>query len=300
MGNLTNHRVSFAGKIKAELSNVIPESGHCQMAELMAISAFCGIRELDKERLYALNTDSDIVTKKYFTLFSNSFRISKCEEVISRDELGKLNEYNKNNALSPVNDELLKRDCCKKAFVRGAFLAGGSVSDPNKAYRLEIVTDDEVLLMQVFDALNNLNISAKITQRKANHIVYIKDGTQISEILGQMGASVGMMEFENVKIFKGMRNDLNRKVNCEAANIKKTVDAALSQIKDIEYLDTVVGLGELPESLMEVARLRLSYPEATLSELGSMLNPKLGKSGINHRLRRISRFAAQTRKEGRS
>lgn len=220
---------------------------------------------------------AELAAIKYFTLVSNTIKIST-------DNLKDLD---------------LLRECCKKAFLRGAFLAAGRINDPNKSNHFEIASEDEVLVKKVFWAFDSLGISPKKTRRKQHHVVYIKDGATIVDVLGLLGAPISLMDYENIRILKEMRNDLNRKVNCEAANIQKTISAALMQIDDIKYIDEKVGLSELPSSLQEVAKLRRKYPEASLSELGGKLNPPVGKSGINHRLRRITRFAENMRKEGR-
>ena len=145
------------------------------------------------------------------------------------------------------------------------------------------------------DMMNSFDVDAKIVQRKRTYVVYLKEGSQIVDILNVMEAHVALMELENVRIMKEMRNSVNRKVNCETANINKTVNAAVKQIEDIRLLEEKVGLESLNEGLEEIARLRLQYPEATLKELGLMLNPQVGKSGVNHRLRKLSLLADDLR-----
>lgn len=191
--------------------------------------------------------------------------------------------------------QVIQKECCKKSFIRGMFLAAGSVNDPNKAYHFEIVVHNREMAEVVKDVINSFQMDAKIVKRKKYYVVYLKEGSMIVDILNVMEAYVGLMDMENVRILKDMRNDINRRVNCETANIKKTVSAARRQIEDIEYIEMTKGLKFLNDSLRELAELRLEEPDANLSELGEMLNPPVSKSGVNHRLRKISNIADSLR-----
>ena len=145
--------------------------------------------------------------------------------------------------------------------------------------------------------ISSFGLDAKIVPRKKTFVVYLKEGSQIVDILNVMEAHISLMELENVRILKEMRNSVNRKVNCETANINKTVSAAVKQVEDITYLRDTVGFENLPENLVEAANARLANPEASLKELGEALTPPVGKSGINHRLRRLSEMADKVRQE---
>ena len=180
----------------------------------------------------------------------------------------------------PIPAVVVQRQCCKRAFLRGAFLASGSISDPNRFYHLEIVCPDAPRAEQVQELLKSFGIDARIVLRKNHHVVYMKEGAQIVEMLGIMEANIALMNLENVRILKEMRGSVNRKVNCETANINKTVSAAIRQIEDIRYIEETTGFSSLPEPLEQMARLRLQYPEASLLELGKMLTPVVGKSGV--------------------
>ena len=180
---------------------------------------------------------------------------------------------------------------------RGALVEGGSISDPNKSYHFEIVCRSIPQAEQLRDVINSFDMDAKIVARKKYQVVYLKEGSQIVDILNIMEAHVALMNLENVRILKEMRNSVNRKVNCETANISKTVNAAVKQLADIEYIRETAGLSYLPENLKEMALLRLEYPDAPLAELGTYLNPPVGKSGVNHRLRRISEMADSLRQQ---
>lgn len=298
--NLINPTLSYSKRIKSELLDIIPEKEDIVLAEIAAITAFLGKREKNVKYSLCLNTEAPELVKKYFTLLDKTFKISQYEGYIRGEDYRKLVailKLNEENDFTFINDTLINSPEKQKGFLRGVFLAGGSISDPNKSYHLEIVSDNESLMKQVLKIFGDLEIPAKSTKRKSNHVLYLKDGTLISETLGVIGAHKGLMDFENIRILKGVRNDLNRKVNCEAANIKKTVDAAYSQINDITYIKEKVGLESLPSTLYTVAKLREAFPEASLCELGQMLDPPVGKSGVNHRIRRISQFADRIRKE---
>jgi len=191
---------------------------------------------------------------------------------------------------------LVKSSCCKRAFLRGAYLAAGSMSDPNKSYHVEIVCPSEVQANQIMKMLQDFGLDAKTVLRKKYYVVYMKEGENIADFLNIIEAHKALMEFENLRILKEMRNSVNRRVNCETANITKTVTAATRQIEDIEYIRDHYGLRNLPENLRQIAEIRLEYPDAPLKELGSYLDPPVGKSGVNHRLRKISELADKIRR----
>ena len=182
-----------------------------------------------------------------------------------------------------------------KGLIRDAFLQSGSISDPEKFYHLEIVFtsyDDAQTIKKLIDGFG---LDGKIVERKGHYVVYLKEGAQIAVMLRIMEAPMALMEFENIRIVKEMRNSINRQVNCEAANLGKTISAAVKQVEDIKFICSKVGLDNIPESLAETAKKRLEYPEATLKELGELMDPPLGKSGVNHRLKRLSELAEDLR-----
>lgn len=197
------------------------------------------------------------------------------------------------DGLEAVRHVLVQSSCCKRAYIRGAFLAAGSVSDPEKSYHFEIVCETEAKACQLQEMIAGFGIGAKITRRKKNFVVYVKEGSQIVDLLNVMEAHTALMDFENVRILKEMRNSVNRQVNCETANLGKTISAAVKQIEDIRYIQKTMGFEKLPRNLAEMAEVRLEQPEATLKELGEMLNPPVGKSGVNHRLRKLSVLAEE-------
>ena len=176
-------------------------------------------------------------------------------------------------------------------------MAEGSISNPEKSYHIEIVCANSKKAEQIKEMINSFGLESKVINRKRAYVVYLKEGSQIVDLLNIMMAPVALMEFENVRILKEMRNSVNRIVNCETANINKTVSAAVKQTEDIKYIQEMIGLEQLPEGLQEIAELRLTYPNATLKELGDLLTTPLGKSGVNHRLRKLSEIAEKLKEE---
>jgi DNA-binding protein WhiA len=189
----------------------------------------------------------------------------------------------------------LNKQCCKKALLRGAFLASGSISDPEKTYHLEIISHTREQAVNLTEILESFGLRSKIIKRKGNFVVYLKEGESIVDFLNITGAHNALMSLENVRILKDMRNSVNRIVNCETANLGKTVDASLRHVENIRYIAENIGFDKLPPALREIAELRLEYTDASLAELGQMLSPPLGKSGVNHRLRKLDLIAEKHR-----
>lgn len=312
--------MSFSGSVKEELLGCIDNARHCRIAEVAAVLAFDGeiVRLPSGEIDLRVSSENESLVRKYFTLLEKTFtmrnsvsiddRITKKNNrfVVELEEpestvkilqavklLGNDRTPQVSDAL--VNQMVVQRNCCRRAFIRGAFLCAGSISDPEKFYHFEIVCGSKAKAVQLMELMQSFEVDAKIVQRKKYYVVYVKEGAQIVELLGIMGAGVSLMNLENVRILKDMRNTVNRKVNCETANINKTVNAAVKQVEDILYIQDTAGLHSLPESLEETALLRLEYPQASLKELGALLSTPVGKSGINHRLRKICSIANELR-----
>ena len=188
---------------------------------------------------------------------------------------------------------LIKNSCCKRAYLRGCYMAVGSMSDPYKSYHLELVCGLQAQAEQLLKILHDFSLDAKMIVRKKYYVVYMKEGENIADFLNITEAHKALMEFENTRIYKGMRNMVNRKVNCEAANITKTVNAATRQVEDIRLIREKMGLEGLPEPLRQMAYVRLENPQASLGELGKLLDPPVGKSGVNHRLRKLGELAKE-------
>ncbi|MCI9147278.1 MAG: DNA-binding protein WhiA [Hungatella sp.] len=316
--------MSFSSRVKEELSRQLSPARHCRIAETAAILSLCGKIEIDEEDRYRIkiSTENAAVARKYFTLLKKTFNISneivicrnaylkkKCSFQVSvredadarrvllaaklLDEHGEIGEN-----LSVVGNLVVQNPCCRRAFLRGAFLAAGSISDPEKFYHYEIACTTQAKAEQLRDIIATFETDARIVQRKKYFVVYVKEGSQIVKLLNVMEAPVALMELENIRILKEMRGSINRQVNCETANINKTVSAAVKQVEDIVCIRDRMGFEKLPEGLSDIARLRLERPEASLKELGEALDPPVGKSGVNHRLRKLSILAEELREKG--
>ena len=287
--------MSFSSDVKEELAKHISTARHCQIAELAAILNFCGQFGCDAEGNFTIGfqTENEAVVRKGFTLLQKTYNI-KNDAIITEEQMQEL-MAKIGNIDEPVDSLLIKNSCCKRAFLRGAFLAIGSISDPNKGYHLEFVCTDEKKAEALQNVMQSFDLDAKIVQRKKYYVVYIKEGSGIVDLLNVCEAHVALMDLENLRILKEMRNSINRRVNCEAANITKTVNAASRQIEDILYIRDFYGFQNLPDNLREMAEVRLENPDAPLKELGELLSTPVGKSGVNHRLRKLSELADRLR-----
>ena len=283
--------MSFSHDVKEELEKHIGNARHCQMAELAAILNFSGQFGCDKEGGYTIGfqTENETVVRKGFTLLKKTFNI-EADVAVDASQIQEIHQkFGDLNA--PVNPLLVKNSCCQRAFLRGAFLSIGSISDPEKGYHLELVCTQEEKAKQLQEIMLNFEIESKMVMRKKYYVVYLKEGRAIVELLNVMGAHIALMNLENLRILKEVRNTVNRRVNCEAANITKSVEAARKQIEDILFIKEKMGFSNLPVNLKQIAELRLENPEMPLKELGEELDPPVGKSGVNHRLRKLSEIA---------
>ena len=311
--------MSFSYNVKEEIAQRFGNARHCNIAEIASIINMCAyIGRFRKKFCLKLQTENLFLAKKYFTLIEKTFKI-KCNVTVKKNKhyhenvmyiltitqtagveriltaTGILSDENKisNQCYMPVIHSI----CCRRAYIRGAFLAAGSINDPEKNYHLEFVHGDVKQAQQLQNILHTFHLDAKMTYRKQYFVVYLKEGEQIADMLNIMQAHTALLKMENVRVWKDMRNSVNRKVNCETANLNKTVTAAIKQIEDIQYIQEQKEWKHLPETLLKTAELRLQYPEASLKELGLLMAPPVGKSGINHRLKKISNIAEQLRKD---
>lgn len=295
--------MSFSGRVKEELARVCPRARHCRLAELAAIAGMCGEwREGERGGLsFFVHSENIAVIRKCFTLIEKTFNIGNeiaVQTAVRRNMHKDSSVYYlcaSGECLRAVRHADVQAVCCKRAYLRGAFLSSGSMSDPGKSYHFEIVCNTLERAQYLRQLMQDFGLEARIVRRKKNIIVYLKEGDRIVDALNVMDAPVALMELENVRILKDMRNNVNRKVNCETANINKTVSAAVKQRNDIEYIRDTVGLSGLPDGLRDVALTRLAYPDASLKELGALLESPVGKSGVNHRLRKLSEMADKLR-----
>lgn len=289
--------ISFSAKVKTELAGVIGNHKHCRKAELTGMFQYGGQLGRVESNCYTIgfHTENEEVLKKGFTLLRKTYNIY-IDKNLSEQQL--FDFLKKMDAVESESlENVTNRSCCKRAFIRGVFLTVGSISDPEKGYHLEFVCDDEEQARFLRNVIATFDIEMKILERKGHFVLYVKEGASIVDLLNIMEAHVALLELENLRIIKEMRNTVNRRVNCETANINKTVNAATKQVEDILYIEEHTGLVNLPDTLYEMARIRLDNPDATLKELGEMLVPPVGKSGVNHRLRKISEYAEKLREK---
>lgn len=260
--------MSFSGEVKGELVKLENDARHCQIAELAAILIYSGAIRKDGAGAQVIEIPADA-----------PYVADRCRMLLERLQLTEKNALQTikcGEGDTLVNPLVIKSLCCKRACLRGAFLSIGSMSNPQKAYHLEFVCGDMQQAEQLVDTLLYYEIHAKIVARKKYQVVYIKESEEIVELLNVIGAHISLMNLENLRILKDMRNSINRKVNCEAANITKTVNAAAKQVDDIRYIREHYGFDNLAGNLRQIAELRLEYQDATLKELGEYLTPKVG------------------------
>lgn len=312
--------MSFSGEVKEELAEYTVEARHCLIAELSAmLSMGSRVKKEGGGYIIVFNTENIALARKIEKYIHDGFSYSpqicvRCgghgahshiytvrvdepsaaEQILMATKLMTRDEAPSEDLL-PKNFMAVKNDCCRRAFIRGAFLTSGSMSDPEKFYHFELVCQTERKAEFIQSILTGFSFDARIVQRKKYYVVYIKEGEQIVDLLNIMMAHRALLNLENVRILKEVRNSVNRQVNCETANLNRTVSAAVKQLDDINYIRDTVGLDSLSESLMEIAVLRAENTEVSLKELGQMLTPPVGKSGVNHRLRKISEIADELR-----
>ena len=304
--------MSFSGDVKCEIAAAPDADRHCQIAELAALLNICGKFEATGGRcIVSFRSENASVTERITKLIQSLF-CGKCvpektdnkrvgtsiaDESIAKQALwatGLLDK--KSGALTRRIDPLaVNRPCCKRAYIRGSFLACGSVSGPEKAYHLEFVLTDAAYAESLMGLLRSFDIEPKRVVRKCYEIVYVKRAEEISDVLKIIGANQALMTFENQRVAKDVDNGINRVANCMAVNADKTVVAAVKQMEDIELIRRLRGLESLSPQLQEIAEVRLNNPIISLKEIGEMLNPPIGKSGVNHRLRKISSIAEDLR-----
>ncbi|WP_449537578.1 DNA-binding protein WhiA [Ferdinandcohnia sp. Marseille-Q9671] len=307
--------MSFASETKKELTN-LEIKDCCAKAELSALIRMNGALSFSNQKIVVdIQTENAAIARRIYTLLKKCYNVSvellvrkkmrlKKNNVYivrltedARDILEDLKIFEGVSLRREISSDLVAKKCCKRSYLRGAFLAGGSVNNPEtSSYHLEIFSlykehnDSLCELMNVFD------LNAKSLERKKGHITYLKEAEKITEFLNVIGAHQALLRFEDVRIVRDMRNSVNRLVNCETANLNKTIGASIRQVENIRYIDETVGLGILPDKLREIAELRVAYQDVTLKELGEMVTTgQISKSGINHRLRKIDEIADKLR-----
>lgn len=316
--------MSFSSNTKNELSRIPITNSCCSLAELAAMVRMNGTIQISGNATINLkfNTENAAIARRIFSLLKFLYN-TEVEVMVRRNRQLKKN----NNYLILVNDkdisgkilkdigfvdednlsiftpyfkvpeEIIEKRCCKRSYIRGAFLGGGSISNPEKTYHLEFVTNNEEHAVDLLNIINYFELNSKIVTRKDNFVVYLKEGEQIVDLLNIIGAHQALLKLEDIRVLKDVRNNINRIVNCETANLGKTIDASLRQIESIEIIRDKIGLNKLPENLREIAELRLENTDASLKELGMMLDHPVGKSGVNHRFKKLEEISDKLKGE---
>lgn len=309
--------MSFTSDVRLELAKIPVERACDATAELCGAVMACGgvsFRGMGKYGV-SIQTESREILERFVALMSKHLKVPCAVRVLHTDRLGGQTFYELSpdpDSIPDMLDALLLldpsqpfglrtaparartgKDCCRRAFLRGAFLVCGSAQRPENSYHLDFAPSTETLAEAICGMLSEYGIPARLSRRKAQPIAYVKDGEAVSDALALLGAGVAVMALENVRILKGVRNDVNRQVNCDNNNMDKVVAASEKQLSLIRAIEKRLGLDGMPRPLREIAELRIQYPDASLSELGDMMTPPLGKSGVNARMRRIEALAEE-------
>lgn len=295
--------MSFSANTKAELCRDKLQKKCCTLAEACGVLLYCGTVTPELIRIV---TESETFAARLPKLFFRAFRVefdeiqnaAKSSFLIT--DSAKIRTIFSAIGYSPeisitlhVNYSLLENDCCRRSFLRGAFLCGGSVTDPEKRYHLELSTNRRKVSLETLSLLLDLGFQPKDTIRNASSILYFKQSEAIEDFLAYLGAPVASMEIAEARIEKEMKNKINRIVNCDTANTSKIVEAAQTQIAAIRRLEALGVLETLPEKLRQTAQLRVENPESNLTELATLFDPPLTKSALNHRLRKLTELGKE-------
>lgn len=308
--------MSFASETKKELTQ-IEANVCCIKAEVAAFIRMNGVLSFSNKQLSLdVQTENAAIARRLYTnlkqlypykvelLVRKKMRLKKNNVYICRIREGAKRMLEDLSILSDtfqmtneIGEQIVRKKCCKRAYLRGAFLAGGSVNNPEtSSYHLEIFTIYKEHSDALVQLMNGFHLNAKSIERKKGYIAYLKEAEKISDFLSLIGAHVSLMKFEDVRILRDMRNSVNRLVNCETANLNKTIGAAQRQVENIKYIERTIGLDQLPDRLQEIAKLRVEHQDVTLKELGEMVSSGVvSKSGVNHRLRKIEEIANNLR-----
>ncbi|MGI5881151.1 MAG: DNA-binding protein WhiA [Syntrophomonadaceae bacterium] len=304
--------MSFSTDVRAELARITPAKPCCRRAELAALLLLNGSLIRAEETILQVELDNAATARKVFLLIKEELGLQPAVSMQQRKRFRKTRVYLVKAVIMPGQENilsnlelteenglikrqarwrLLTRTCCKRAFLRGVFLSRGSINRPEGEYHLELILPEPDIASEMMKIMSKLDLEARQVERKNTQVLYLKESDKIADFLLTIGANIALLDFENARIIKSMRNSVNRQVNCETANLAKTVDASVRQIELIERIIALRGWEYLPSHLRDLAQLRVEYPDAPLKELGEMLNPPLSKSGAAHRMRRLEELA---------
>lgn len=298
--------MSFSFNVKSEVINIV-NNRHCAIAELSAIINYSSKLHFGKNIKLIINSENKLLIKKTIEIINFLFNInlnisnrkSRQYQVVVDDKIiiEKLFSIIKQEIYGEriCNPILVNSVCCKRAYIRGAFICTGYICDPQKSYHVEFINYCYIQAENLKNMINYFNIDSKIIEKKDIYVVYIKEGEQIVDLLNIIEAHKSLLDFENIRIIKDVRNNINRIVNCETANLNKIVSTGIIQKENIEFIKQKIGLDNLPKQLKEIAILRLENPDLSLKEIGEMLKPPISKSGVNHRLKKINNIAENLR-----
>ena len=297
--------MSFAGEVKNELCRAALSRRCCAQAECYGILLYCNTYTPEEIRII---TESDAFAQRLPALFKKAFKVTfdrlpegEGKHIFSITQPRKLETIQQAFGSDPgalalhINFAVVEESCCRLSFLRGAFLAGGSVTDPRKGYHLELATSHLSVSREMQALMREMELEPKAAQRKGNAVIYFKQSDRIEDFLTSIGAPVSAMEVMNAKLEKDLRGSVNRRVNCDAANLDKAVEAAMVQVEAIRRLEESGKLALLPDKLREAAALRLAHPEDTLSQLAEQCDPPITKSALNHRLRKLVELGKEER-----
>ena len=309
--------MSFSSEIKDEVAKIKVEDYKIILSELAGITPMCGILNFKNNKIsMEYITENAPVARRIFTFLRRSFgfdvevknvRSTQLKKnvfiiYISQDESCRLLldelKYIKGASVFMINyapTDLIKTSNEKKAYIRGAFMGSGSITDPKKGYHLEFVSENESNAYFLRDTINEFGLKSKVIMRKEKYIIYIKDSEQISDFLSLIGAYNSVLKYENVRVIKEMRNNVNRIVNCETANLNKTVKSSYDQVEDIKLIEREIGIENLDEDLKAIAKIRLENRSMSLNDIANSLEPKLSKSTVNYRFKKLRRIANKLR-----
>ena len=300
--------MSFASDMKNELTRIEVDESNAK-AELSALIRMNGALSLSNQQFVInVQTENATTARRIYSLIKRIFNVEVEILVRKKMKLKKNNIYicrilndlgilKKGVFTHDIDPDMIKDDEMKRSYLRGAFLAGGSVNNPEtSSYHLEIFSQYEDHSEGLTKLMNSYELNAKHLERKKGSIAYLKEAEKISDFLSLIGGYQALLKFEDVRIVRDMRNSVNRLVNCETANLNKTVSAAMKQVESIQLIDEEIGLENLPDRLREVAKLRVEHQEISLKELGEMVSTgPISKSGMNHRLRKLNELADKIR-----
>jgi hypothetical protein len=314
--------MSFSSDVKNEISHLPIENTCCTLSELAALIRMSGSIKISGYHNLSIifSTENAAIARRIFSLLKRIYNVDVEVSVRKNKQLKKNNNYlvavNNSQAVTDIlidtgfidqkeinifkpnygiPKNIIEKRCCKRSYIRGAFLGAGSMSNPEKTYHMEFVNTDFSHAKDLKKLINSFGLNSKIIKRKEAYILYLKEAEQISDILNIIGAHQELLKFEEIRVVKEVRNNINRIVNCETANLEKTVEASMRQVEAINIIKQKKGLNYLPEQLREIAEFRLSHPDATLKEIGEKLNTPISKSGVNHRFKKIQEIADELR-----